>query len=99
MIMIPTLPATGSEMNPTSVITDEATHRKSYVWSPDCLYAKVALVDPSLSKTLPAYQTACGALDTIAHTVEGYFNGEPGINIDLQDRLQEALCNGLQQSL
>jgi len=80
MIMIPTLPATGSEMNPTAVITDEKTHRKSYVWAPECLYAKVALVDPSLSKTLPAYQSACGAFDTIAHTVEGYFNGEQGIN-------------------
>ena len=91
MIMIPTLPATGSEMNPTAVITDEETQRKSYVWQPDCLYAKVALVDPTLSKTLPAYQTACGAFDTIAHTLEGYFNGEQGINLDLQDRLQEGL--------
>jgi len=36
MIMIPTLPATGSEMNPTAVITDEKTHRKSYVWAPEC---------------------------------------------------------------
>lgn len=90
-IMIPTLPATGSEMNATAVITDEETHRKSYVWAPECLYPKVALVDPSLSKTLPAYQTACGCLDIIAHTVEGYFNGETGINIDLQDRLQEGL--------
>lgn len=91
MIMIPTLPATGSEMNPTAVITDEQTNRKSYVWEPSCLYAKVALVDPSLSVTLPAYQTACGALDTIAHTLEGYFNGEAGVNLDLQDRLQEGL--------
>jgi len=91
MIMIPTLPATGSEMNPTAVITDEQTHRKSYVWEPGCLYAKVALVDPSLSKTLPAYQTACGGLDTIAHVLEGYFNGDAGINLDLQDRMQEGV--------
>jgi len=91
MIMIPTLPATGSEMNPTAVITDEETNRKSYVWEPGCLYAKVALVDPSLSATLPAYQTACGAFDTIAHTLEGYFNGDADVNLDLQDRLQEGL--------
>lgn len=98
-IMIPTLPATGSEMNPTAVITDEETKRKSYVWAPDCLFAKAALVDPSLGKTLPPYQTACGALDTIAHTLESYFNGEPQINLDLQDRLQEGLVKTVMENL
>lgn len=98
-IMVPTLPATGSEMNPTAVITDAETNRKSYVWSPECLYPKVALVDPSLSSTLPAYQTACGAFDTIAHTVEGYFNGEAGLNLDLQDRLQEGLVRTVLDNL
>lgn len=90
LLQIPTLPATGSEMNATAVITDEASKRKSYVWA-DCLYAKAALVDPSLSRTLPFYQTACGALDTIAHTAESYFNGAPDTNLDVQDRLQEGL--------
>jgi alcohol dehydrogenase len=98
-VMIPTLPATGSEMNPTAVITDEETVRKSYVWAPDCLYPKAALVDPSLSKTLPKYQTACAGLDTIAHTVEGYFNGDLDINLDLQDRLQEGLIRTVLDNL
>lgn len=98
-VMIPTLPATGSEMNPTAVITDEKTVRKSYVWAPDCLYPKAALVDPSLSITLPPYQTACAALDTIAHTVEGYFNGSLDTNIDLQDRLQEGLIRTVLDNL
>ncbi len=97
-IMVPTLPATGSEMNATAVITDEATVRKSYVWAP-CLYPKVALVDPALSATLPPYQTACAALDTIAHTLEGYFNGSPGVNLDLQDRLQEGLVRTVLDTL
>jgi alcohol dehydrogenase YqhD (iron-dependent ADH family) len=99
MIMIPTLPATGSEMNPTAVITEQETHRKSYVWAPECLYAKIALVDPSLSKTLPVYQTACGAFDTIAHTLESYFNGEKTQNISLQDRLQEGLVKAVLENL
>lgn len=94
LIQIPTLPATGSEMNATAVITDEATKRKSYVFA-DCLYAKAALVDPSLGRTLPAYQTACGALDTIAHTAESYFNGAPDTNLDVQDRLQEGLIRAV----
>ena len=98
-IMIPTLPATGSEMNPTAVITDELTHKKSYVWAPNCLYPKYALVDPSLSVTLPAYQTACGALDTIAHVLEGYFNGDKNLNIDLQDRMQEGVIKTVLDNL
>lgn len=89
MILIPTLPATGSEMNPTAVITDEKTVRKSYVWAP-CLYAKVALIDPELTKSLPPFQTACGAIDTIAHIAESYFNGTAD-NLDLQDRMQEGV--------
>ncbi|MCT4544839.1 MAG: iron-containing alcohol dehydrogenase [Vallitalea sp.] len=89
-IMIPTLPATGSEMNPTAVITDEITHKKSYVWAPECLYPKVAIIDPKLTVSLPIYQTACGAIDTIAHVLESYFNGGEG-NLDLQDRMQEGV--------
>ncbi|MDR1132336.1 MAG: iron-containing alcohol dehydrogenase [Oscillospiraceae bacterium] len=99
MILIPTLPATGSEMNCTAVITDEETVAKSYVWAPDCLYAKAALVDPALSRTLPPYQTACAALDTVAHVAEGYFNGGAGLNLDLQDRLQEGLIRAVLENL
>ncbi|MCT4687930.1 iron-containing alcohol dehydrogenase [Vallitalea sp.] len=89
-IMIPTLPATGSEMNPTAVITDEVSIKKSYVWAPCCLYPKVAIIDPKLTVSLPSYQTACGAIDTIAHILESYFNGGDG-NLDLQDRMQEGV--------
>ncbi|MCT4565687.1 MAG: iron-containing alcohol dehydrogenase [Maledivibacter sp.] len=97
-IMIPTLPATGSEMNPTAVITDEVSVRKSYVWAPDCLYPRVAIIDPSLTTSLPPYQTACGAIDTIAHVLESYFNGEGG-NLDLQDRMQEGVIKAVMDNI
>lgn len=89
-IMIPTLPGTGSEMNPTAVITDEETHQKSYVWTP-CLYPKAAIMDPELTRTLPAYQTACGALDIFAHVMEAYVNGDPSVNLTLQEHMQEGV--------
>ena len=98
MMMIPTLPATGSEMNSTAVITDEVTRRKSYVWAPQCMYAKTALIDPELTVTLPAFQTACGAADTIAHVTEAYFNGAAE-NLDLQDRLQEGLIRTVMENV
>lgn len=94
MILIPTLPATGSEMNPTAVITNEKTMRKSYVWAPDCLYARYALMDPELTVGLPPYQTACGAVDTIAHIAESYFNGTAAA-LDVQDRMQEGVIRAV----
>ena len=89
-IMVPTLPATGSEMNPTAVVTEPETKRKSYVWTP-CLYPKVAIMDPELTKSLPPYQTACGAFDIFAHIMEAYVNPIPNVNLDLQDRMQEGV--------
>lgn len=90
LLMAPTLPATASEMNPTAVITDEATHRKSYVWEPACLYPKVSILDPALTVTLPAYQTACGALDAVSHVVEPFlFSDEATFgNLALHDAMQ-----------
>ncbi len=97
-IMIPTLPATGSEMNPTAVISNEETNKKSYIWSPGCLYPKVAIMDPKLTENLPQYQTACGAIDTIAHIAESYFNSCDG-NLDLQDRMQEGVIKAVLENL
>lgn len=98
-IMIPTLPATGSEMNPTAVVTDEVSVKKSYLWAPDCLYPKYALVDPSLSATLPAYQTACAAFDTMAHIIEGYLNGDIDTELVLQDNMQVGVCKAVYETL
>lgn len=74
-VMIPTLPATGSEMNPGAVVSNSALNEKSYIWS-NCLFPQVALMDPTLTYTLPAYQTACGAVDTVSHVLEIYINGQ-----------------------
>lgn len=97
-IMIPTLPATGSEMNPTAVITDDDTMRKSYVWEP-CLYAKTAIMDPELTASLPAYQTACGALDIISHVIEAYLNGNPDLNLEVQEGMQEGVIRSVFKNL
>ena len=101
MIMIPTLPATASEMNPTAVITDDATQRKSYVWEPACLYAKVSILDPELTLTLPAYQTASGAIDAISHVVEPFFFSDEATfgNLDLHDHMQIGVIRAMYENL
>jgi len=88
ILMIPTLPATGSEMNPTAVVTNQETHEKSYTWS-NCLYPKISIVDPQLTCSLPTFQTACAAADTISHVLEFYLTGYE--DAFLNNRIQEGV--------
>lgn len=101
ILLVPTLPATASEMNPTAVITDDETNRKSYVWEPECLYAKTSILDPTLTVTLPAYQTACGAIDAISHVVEPFFFSDEATfgNIDLHDNMQIGVIRTIYDNL
>jgi len=98
-IAIPTLAGTGSEMNPIGVVTDDETGKKSYVWEPACLYAKVAIMDPNLTVNLPPYQTACGGYDIFAHVMEAYINGNPEVDLTLHDRMQEGVMKAALESL
>ena len=50
-MMIPTLPATGSEMNLCAVVSNRALQEKSYIWAP-CLYPKTSIIDPELTVSL-----------------------------------------------
>ncbi len=88
IITVPTLAATGSEMNMGAVISNEETKEKSFVQAA-CLYPKVALVDPELTISVPKDQTAYGVCDLITHVTEGYFNGIDGTPI--QDRFAEGV--------
>jgi len=67
-----TLPATGSEMNSGCVVTNEETAQKfSAQGAP--LFPRVSVLDPETTMTLPPAQVANGAVDAIAHLIEGYF--------------------------
>ena len=87
-IMIPTLPATSSEMNCIAVATNEITQEKAYIAAP-VLYPTVSIMDPALTCTLPIYQTAVGAVDAMSHVLEAYLNGDQ--NSPVPDRLHEGL--------
>jgi alcohol dehydrogenase YqhD (iron-dependent ADH family) len=88
VITVPTVAATGSETNMSAVITNEETKEKSFAQA-ECLYPKVALVDPELTLTVPKDQTAYGVCDIITHVTEAYFNGVDGTPI--QDRFAEGV--------
>ena len=65
-----TLSASGSEMSDSSVISYEDKKRGV---NSDLCRPKFALMNPALTKTLPAYQTAAGCADIMMHTMERYF--------------------------
>lgn len=69
-----TIAAAGSEMSDSSVITNDESGKKRGVSSNLCR-CRFALMNPELTFTLPAYQTASGCTDIISHTMERYFSG------------------------
>ncbi len=88
IFVVLTLSATGSEMNPSTVITNETTREKFYFTS-TAVYPKVSILDPVLQFTLPNYQTSAAASDIIAHIFELYFCGED--ETELQDEFSEGI--------
>ncbi|MBR6044563.1 MAG: iron-containing alcohol dehydrogenase [Ruminococcus sp.] len=85
-----TIAAAGSEGSPNSVITKEDGLIKRGTGS-DLIRPRFSVMDPELTQTLPAYQTACGATDIMAHVFERYFTNTP--EVEITDRLCEAvLC-------
>ncbi|MBQ0044953.1 MAG: iron-containing alcohol dehydrogenase [Bacteroidales bacterium] len=83
-----TIPAAGSEMSDGSVITNEdGGLKKDYCT--DIFRCKFAIMNPELTYSLPAWQTACGAVDIMMHTMERYFS----VNDDMEitDAIAEAL--------
>ncbi len=70
-IAIPTTAGTGSEVTFSSVITDTENKYKMTVKSP-LMAAKVALVDPDLTVTVPPPITAATGVDALTHAIEAY---------------------------
>ena len=86
--VILTIAAAGSEMSNGSVITKEEGWLKR-AYDSNLARPKFAVMNPELTMTLPAYQTASGAVDIMMHTMERYFN--PNDNMELTDSISEGL--------
>lgn len=73
LICIPTLAATGSEVNGGSVITNTDTMQKSVIHSP-VIIPKFAIIDPLLTISVPKTYLVDGAVDIICHCIESYLS-------------------------
>lgn len=83
-----TIPAAGSEMSSSCVITNEDGMLKRGVNS-DLCRCKFAIMNPERTYTLPPFQTAAGATDIMMHTMERYFSKYE--DAMLTDAIAEAL--------
>lgn len=84
-----TIAAAGSEGSDSCVITHEDGNLKWGSPKTDIIRPKFAVLDPHLTRSLPPYQIASGAVDMMAHIMERYFTNTP--DVGLTDRLCEAL--------
>ena len=83
-----TIPAAGSEMSNSCVISNEETGLKLGINSNLCR-CRFCIMNPERTFTLPPYQTAAGATDIMMHTMERYFTVHE--DMTLTDGIAEAL--------
>lgn len=84
-----TLAATGSEMNPGSVITNWETKEKVGWNAAPYSYPAFSILDPVYTFTVLRNQTVYGVVDMMSHGLEQYFHD--AANTPLQDRWIEGL--------
>jgi NADP-dependent alcohol dehydrogenase len=87
-----TLPATGSEMNGTSVVSRKETRTKAFFSSPH-VYPQFSILDPVKTYTLPVRQLANGVVDSFVHVIEQY------LAFPVDARVQDRWAEGLLQTL
>jgi len=87
-----TLPATGSEMNGSSVISRESTREKLAFGAPS-VYPVFSILDPTVVKTLPRIQVVNGVIDSFCHVLEQYMTYPA--DAPIQDRFAEGILSTL----
>lgn len=87
-----TIPAAGSEGSDSMVITKTKGMLKRGAGS-SLLRPVFAVMDPELTFTLPANQTAYGIADMMAHIMERYFTQTKGVEVT------DRMCEGLLKSI
>ena len=89
LVCVLTIAATGSEMNPTGVISNLSQNRK-LGRKAEALFPKASFMDPTLTYTVSAFQTASGAADILSHTLETYCSLDD--DLFFLDTVMEGIC-------
>ena len=92
LMLVPTLNATGSELNGNAVLTNDALCQKLPLSDPR-LAPDIALIDPSLPGTLPWNQTANTLVDATSHILEPYFSSSKTVAVS--DGITEGILKSI----
>ncbi|KAA3650978.1 MAG: iron-containing alcohol dehydrogenase [Bacteroidetes bacterium] len=87
-----TLPATGSEMNSSAVVTRAETKEKLGMGGPG-LFPQFSILDPQVVHSIPPRQIANGLADSFTHVLEQYMTYPVGAL--LQDRIAEGIMQSI----
>lgn len=80
LVLVPTMNATGSEMNGNAVITNDDVREKNPLSDPN-LAPDLSIIDPALTVTLPWRQTAYTLMDATAHALEPYLTAQSAVDV------------------
>jgi len=95
VVQVPIIASTGSETNDSAVILNSGTHMKAPL-SSEKLYARAAVIDPTLTFTVPARYTAVGAMNIVSRMLESYLTSD---EFAVTDRIMEGLMRVVLDSL
>ncbi len=97
IIAVVTIPATSSEMNGTTVMSNDELQRKDDYAHP-ILCPTIAILDPELTYGIPAYQTAISAVDIVSHLLEGYISHTDDF-VPMQNRYSEGMMRSIMECM
>ena len=78
LILVPTTAGTGSEVTPISIITTGKSEKMGVV-SP-LILPDIALLDPTLTLSVPSHTTAATGIDAMVHAIEAYASNSTNNN-------------------
>jgi alcohol dehydrogenase YqhD (iron-dependent ADH family) len=95
IIQVPIVASTGTETNDVAVILDTDRRMRAPIRSPH-LQARAAIVDPTLTVTVPPHYTAVGGINIVSQMVESYLTSD---EFPVTDRIAEGLMTVVMDSL
>jgi alcohol dehydrogenase class IV len=71
-ILIPTTSGTGSEWSEVAILTTDTSDDRNYSYITPANLPDAVILDPELTRDLPARMTADGGIDALTHAIEAY---------------------------
>lgn len=82
--LVVTIPSTGSESNPSAVISNDSIQEK-LIYTEATMRPRFSITCPALTYSLPAYPAAAGICDILSHLLEQYLHNDT--HVDVSDNM------------